>query len=186
MADPAAGSALATAPLDDAYRLRVNALRRLIDALDFEIEAVGGPQRAALAGHAGYQAVQAIPGVGPVLAAVFVAEIGQVQRFASPARLAFWAGLTPRHRESDTVVHRGPITKQGSGLVRWAAVEAGHGAHHADWLTAKRTCIAERRGRNTATVAVPASCSPSSTTAYATARSVPSSRPGKRRGQART
>ena len=58
------------------------------------------------------------------------------------------------HRESDTVVHRGPITKQGSNLVRWAAVEAAHGALHADWLTAKRTRIAERRGRNTATVAV--------------------------------
>jgi hypothetical protein len=32
--------------------------------------------------------------------------------------------LTPRHRESDTVVHRGHITKQGSKLVRWAAIEA--------------------------------------------------------------
>src|SRR5919107_4038429 len=145
---------LTAAPLDGAYRLRVNALCRLIDALDFEITAVGGPLRVALAGHAGYQAVQAIPGVGPVLAAVFVAEVGEVHRFAGPAHLASWAGLTPRHRESDTVVHRGPITKQGSGLVRWAAVEAAHGAHHADWLTARRTRIAERRGRNTATVAV--------------------------------
>ncbi len=35
-----------------------------------------------------------------------------------------WAGLTPRHRESDTTVHRGHITKQGSRLVRWAADEA--------------------------------------------------------------
>ena len=145
---------LAAAPLDGAYRLRVNALCRLIDALDFEITVVGGPLRAGLAGHAGYQAVQAIPGVGPVLAAVFVAEVGEVHRFAGPGHLASWAGLTPRHRESDTVVHRGPITKQGSGLVRWAAVEAAHGAHHADWLTARRTRIAERRGRNTATVAV--------------------------------
>ena len=31
-----------------------------------------------------------------------------------------WAGLTPKHRESDTTVRRGPITKQGSGLIRWA------------------------------------------------------------------
>jgi transposase len=35
-----------------------------------------------------------------------------------------WAGLTPKHHESDTTVHRGRITKQGSRLVRWAAVEA--------------------------------------------------------------
>lgn len=145
---------LARAPLDGAYRLRVNALCRLIDAVDFEIQAVSGPLRAGLAGHAGYQAVQTVPGVGPVLAAVFVAEIGDVERFASPGHLASWAGLTPRHRESDTVVRRGPITKQGSTLVRWAAVEAAQGARNAGWLTTTRSAIAERRGRNIATVAV--------------------------------
>jgi transposase len=145
---------LAQAPLDPAYRLRVNALLRLIDAVDFEIGAVAGPLRVGLAGHAGFQAVQAVPGVGPVLAAVFVAEIGDVARFAGPAQLASWAGLTPKHRESDTVVHRGPITKQGSALVRWAAVEAAQGARNAGWLDEVRTRIAERRGRNIATVAV--------------------------------
>ena len=41
-----------------------------------------------------------------------------------PQQLACWAGLTPKHHESDTTVHRGRITKQGSRLVRWAAVEA--------------------------------------------------------------
>ena len=145
---------LAKAPLDAAYRLRVNALVRLIDALDFEIEAVSGPLRVALADDQGFAAVQAVPGVGPVLAAIFVAEIGDVHRFTSAAHLASWAGLTPRHRESDTVVHRGPITKQGSTLVRWAAVEAAHGSGHAGWLSEKRSTIAARRGRNIATVAV--------------------------------
>ncbi|MGW5237552.1 IS110 family transposase [Monashia sp. NPDC004114] len=52
----------------------------------------------------------------PVLAAVFVAEIGDVGRFRSAAHLASWAGLTPKHRESDTHVRRGRITKQGSRL----------------------------------------------------------------------
>ena len=145
---------LAAAPLDAAYRLRVNALCRLIDALDFEIRAVAGPLRVALAGDPGFAAVQQVPGVGPVLAAVFVAEIGDVHRFASAAHLASWAGLTPRHRESDTVVRRGPITKQGSTLVRWAAVEAAHSAGHAGWLSDKRAAIAGRRGPNVATVAV--------------------------------
>ncbi len=145
---------LAAAPLDAAYRLRVNALLRLIDAIDFEVTAVAGPLRVGLAGHPGFSAVQAVPGVGPVLAAIFVAEIGDAHRFASPRHLASWAGLTPRHRESDTVVRRGPITKQGSTLVRWAAVEAAQGARHAGWLDQTRTRIAERRGRNIATVAV--------------------------------
>jgi putative transposase len=59
-----------------------------------------------------------------VLAAVFVAEIGDITRFGKPEQLTSWAGLTPKHHESDTTIHRGRITKQGSKLVRWAAVEA--------------------------------------------------------------
>ena len=146
---------LAASPLDGPFRARVDALCRLVDAVEFEISAVAGPLRARLAGDPGYRAVQAIPGVGPVLAAVFVAEIGEVDRFASPRHLASWAGLTPKHRESDLVVHRGRITKQGSVLVRWAAVEAAHSVgRHAGWLVSARSRIAERRGRNIATVAV--------------------------------
>jgi transposase len=63
--------------------------------------------------HPGYTAIRVIPGVGPILAAVFVAEIGDITRFGGPEQLASWAGLTPKHHESDTTVHRGRITKQG-------------------------------------------------------------------------
>jgi transposase len=55
----------------------------------------------------GYRAIQKIGGIGPVLAAVFVAEIGDVIRFLTPRQLSSWAGLTPRHRESDVKVVRG-------------------------------------------------------------------------------
>jgi len=96
----------------------------LIEAVDAQVAIFERDLRQELAGHAGYQAIQQIPGVGETFAAIFVAEIGDVRRFASPQHLCSWAGLTPRHRESDTTVHRGPITKQGSRLVRWAAVEA--------------------------------------------------------------
>jgi transposase len=64
-----------------------------------------------LSGHEGYQAVQALPGIGRVLGAVIVAGIGGITRFRHPARLCSWAGLTPRHRESDTKVTRGHVTK---------------------------------------------------------------------------
>jgi transposase len=100
----------------------------------------------ALAGDVGYLAIQAIPGVGPVLAAVFVAEIGDVHRFAAAPQLCSWAGLTPRHRESDTTVRRGPITKQGPRLVRWAAVEAVQRLPVASKQAADFHRIADRRG----------------------------------------
>jgi transposase len=102
----------------------VASLRRLLVAYDQEVTMLGPEIASALAGEVGYLAIQAIPGVGPVLAAVFVAEIGDIHRFAAAPQLCSWAGLTPRHRESDTTVRRGPITKQGPRLVRWAAVEA--------------------------------------------------------------
>ena len=96
-----------------------------------------------------------MPGVGPVLAAVFVAEIGDVTRFASPGHLASWCGLTPRHRESDTTVRRGPITKQGGKLVRWAAVEAAQKLRRDSWLHAERERLAEaRNNRNIAKTAI--------------------------------
>jgi transposase len=107
-----------------AYRLRVDSLLDLIAILNTEIASAEDEVAYHLAGDKGYLAIQEIPGVGPVLAGIFVAEIGDATRFSSPDRLASWAGLTPRHHESDTNVHRGSITKQGSRLVRWAAVEA--------------------------------------------------------------
>ncbi|MHB8464962.1 MAG: transposase, partial [Acidimicrobiales bacterium] len=88
-----------------------------------------------------------------VLAAVFVTEIGDISRFSSPDRLASWAGLTPRHRESDTKVRRGSITKQGSRLVRWAAVEAVSRYHGGGDIRVAYHRIAARRGRNIARVA---------------------------------
>jgi transposase len=138
--------------LDPPYAARVGSLRRLIEAFSFEIDVVGRRVAAQLAGHPGYTAVQAIDGVGPVLAAVFVAEIGDVGRFTRPEQLCSWAGLTPRHRESDTTIHRGRITKQGNRLVRWAAVEAVQ-RPRGGVIGRTRARIGERRGANIGKVA---------------------------------
>jgi transposase len=144
---------LAEVALGDAYRLRVDSLVGLIGVFDVEVARFETVVADVLAGHAGYAAVQAIPGVGPVLAAVFVAEIGDVGRFASAARLCSWAGLTPRHRESDTTVHRGHISKQGSRLVRWAAVEAVGRQRGQSLVAAHGRRVAERRGNGVGRVA---------------------------------
>ena len=95
--------------------------------------------------------------VGPVLgsvAEIFVAEIGEVGPFRSAEALCSWAGLTPRHRESDTKVTRGGISKMGSRLVRWAAPEAVSAYKGGPVLREDFHRIAERRGRNKARVAV--------------------------------
>jgi transposase len=139
--------------LTEADRWRIGSLRRVLELLDGEIDRFHALARARLGHYPGYRVIQMIPGVGPVLAAVFVAEIGDVTRFPDPARLASWAGLTPRHRESDTTVHRGRITKQGSRLVRWAAVEAVKRVGTQTRIGQTRERVAARRGRNIGTVA---------------------------------
>jgi transposase len=139
--------------LPTAMRAKVNSAVRLIDAIDFEIDTFARLVTGRLRDHPGYAAVQTIPGVGPTLGAVFVAEIGDVRRFCRPEQLTSWAGLTPRHHESDTRVHRGRITKQGNKLVRWAAIEAVQRIGPHTRLGAFRDQVAERRGRNQAKVA---------------------------------
>jgi transposase len=144
---------LAKVPLGFAYAERIRSLLDLIDILDGHEARFAAMIAERLRAHPGYQAIQQLPGIGPVLAAVFVAEIGDVQRFAGPAQLCSWAGLTPTHRESDTIVRRGHITKQGSKLVRWAAVEAIQRQPDTTKIARDRQRIEARRGRNIAKIA---------------------------------
>jgi len=61
-----------------------------IDRVAVICDLAGGWIAASLATDPGYRAIQQIPGVGPTWAAVFVAEIGDVTRFASPRHLCSW------------------------------------------------------------------------------------------------
>lgn len=142
------------APLGPPYRARVASLQGLLAHVAAEVGALDAAIASTLKGHRGYEAAQAIPGVGKVLAAVFVAEIGDVTRFSSPEELASWAGVTPRHHESDTTVRRGSVTKQGSKLLRWAAVEAATSPRLPKGFAATYARLAQRRGKRIAKVAI--------------------------------
>ena len=151
---PAGAAELAAAELGASYRWRVESLRRLIGRYDVEVRSLERMIASQLRGDRGYRAIQAIKGVGPTVAAILVAEIGDIERFASAAALCSWAGLTPRHRESDVKVVQGAITKQGSRLVRWALIEAISRYHGGPTLSGKYQALAERRGKNKARVAI--------------------------------
>src|SRR5436305_11298037 len=144
---------LRAAPLDLVYRQRVVSLLELINAYDAEVEMFRTMIAHRFRGHRGYRVIQQISGIGPTFAAIFIAEIGDITRFGRPQKLTCWAGLTPRHRESDTTVRRGPITKQGPRLVRWAAVEATQRLPGASTQAASFHRIADRRGTGIGRVA---------------------------------
>ena len=145
--------ALGTTDVDRArvrQRRRVLLQRRSVLAL---LSLQIGRDVQALRDDKGYWAIQAIDGIGETIAAIFVAEIGDVSRFATPDKLCSWAGLTPRHRESDTKITRGAITKMGSTLVRWAAVEAVARYRGGEPISDAYARIAARRGGKIARVA---------------------------------
>jgi transposase len=139
--------------LADAFTNRIGSLRDLLELYDREIVQSDTRIHMRLKGDPGYEAIQQIAGVGKVLAAVFIAEIGDVHRFPDARQLCSWAGLTPRLRESDTYTRRGHITKQGSRLLRWAAIEAVSGAARDRRVASVKARVGARRGHNIGRVA---------------------------------
>ena len=113
--------------LPQPYGGKVTSPRHLAGELTTEITMLSEVIASLLAGDRGYQVIQQLPGIGPVLAAVITAEIGDVTRFRNAAQLCSRAGLTPRHRESDARVARGHVTGQGSRLLRFSSALAVSG-----------------------------------------------------------
>jgi len=150
---PAGSAYLDSLDLADAYALRVDSLRDLIEVFDEEIHTLDKRIHQQLKDDVGYKTIQQLNGVGRVHAAVFCAEIGDVHRFGSAKKLSSWAGLTPKVRESDLKSYRQRISKQGSRLVRWSAVEAVSRYHGGAEIRDLYTRVAERRGRNIGRVA---------------------------------
>jgi transposase len=118
--------------LADAYLVRVESLRDLIEVYDREVGMLERRIHELLRDDRGYQAIQALDGVGRTIAAIFVTEIGDIHRFRSPEALCSWAGLTPRHRESDTKVVRGTITKMACGRAKRSPAAVGDGRNRVD------------------------------------------------------
>ena len=68
----------------------------------------------------GYQRLQAIPAVGPAIAATIVAESVGIERFHSARQFAAYCGLVPRVRSSAGKAKHGHITRSGPRDLRWA------------------------------------------------------------------
>jgi transposase len=151
---PAGRRFLATVELPAVDRGRVDAALRLMDAVTAEVISVDKELRAAFAGDERIRRLMAIPGIGFLTAAVVLAEVGELSRFASPDQLSSWAGLTPTERSSDEHTRRGHISKQGSRWLRWVMVEAASRPFRDPALRRFEERIARRRGKKIARVAL--------------------------------
>jgi transposase len=68
-------------------------------------------------------AYQALRGVAFLVAVTFVAEVGDVRRFATPQQLMAFLGLVPSERTTGDTVRRGSITKTGNHRARRVLIE---------------------------------------------------------------
>lgn len=69
--------------------------------------------------------ILSIPGISYTLGAIIVAEIGDISRFSSPAKLLAFAGLEPSIYQSGKFVPAsGKMVKRGSPFLRWALLQA--------------------------------------------------------------
>jgi transposase len=89
--------------------------------------------------------LDAIPGVGPVLATALVASVADPRAFRSGRDFSAWVGLVPKQNSSGGKERLGNITKRGDrylrslftagalAVIRYAKL---HGTKHRPWLTA--------------------------------------------------
>jgi transposase len=103
--------------------------------------------------------LRSVPSIGPVTASAVVATVDDVTRFASAHQFEAFLGLVPSEHSSGDKRRLGAITKAGNLRVRVLLVEAAwrilrspkpESAALREWAR----CIAERRGRRIAIVAL--------------------------------
>jgi len=129
---------------------RIDAIDADIDALDTEIEAYLAPFGDAAA------RLDEIPGIGPVAAAIIIAEIGlDMTRFPTPGHLASWAKFAPGIKSSAGRNKGNGSTGHGNRYLARVLGEAAVATSRTDtFLGARYRRIARRRGKKKAIVAV--------------------------------
>jgi transposase len=145
--------------LPEPWRSTVEASLYLIDVLERQIDEIEQELRRLGAEHRYLPLLVTVPGIGCVLGYTIAAEIGDIGRFASPAKLVGYTGLCPRVRQSGEVDRRGALSKHGPPHLRWALIEAAHNAirlhpPYRALLERQRARLGRRRGGSVAAITV--------------------------------
>jgi transposase len=91
--------------------------------------------------------LQTLPGVGPTVAAILVAELGDIAWYTKFSQLRKLAGLDIQRVESGQWAGTARISRGGKSLLRWALYQAAMGAcRNAGWRARREGRIAKRRG----------------------------------------
>lgn len=145
-----------TAELDEATRALATPLVEALEAITPRIKQVETKLEQLCAEEPVVQLLCTAPGVGPVVAAVFVSVVDEAKRFRRAHEVESYLGLVPS--ESTSVTRRlGAITKHGNSYARSMLVQAAQcilQIRGDDPLKRWGESVAERRGKKVAIIAV--------------------------------
>jgi len=116
---------LAEGGLPEPWRSHVTTALALIDDLTAHIAHLERELRRVGKSHRYVPLLLTAPGIAWVLGSTIAAEIGDIARFPTPAKLLGYTGLCPRVYQSGARDRRGPLSKVGPRYLRWALLEAG-------------------------------------------------------------
>ena len=114
--------------IPDPWRRNVDVSLALIDDLELQIAQLTVQLKRQGADHRYIPLLVTAPGLGWINAYTIASEIGDIDRFATPAKLCGYTGLCPRVKQSGASDRRGPISKHGPRYLRWALFEAAMNA----------------------------------------------------------
>jgi hypothetical protein len=110
--------------IPDPWRSNIDVSLALIDDLELQIAALTVQLKRQGVDHRYIPLLVTAPGIGWINAYTIASEIGDIGRFASPAKLCGYTGLCPRVKQSGATDARGPLSKHGPKYLRWALFEA--------------------------------------------------------------
>jgi len=103
-------------------RLSLDALARQYENITAEIRAIEKHIHTWHRSCEESRRLEAIPGIGPLVATALVAEVGDWKAFSSGRNLAAWIGLVPKQHSTGGKERLGRISKQGNRYLRWLLV----------------------------------------------------------------
>lgn len=141
-------------------RQSVQTQLELLDEVEDHIQSCEQEIRTVVQATPAMELLTTLPGVGSILAVVIALEIGDIDRFPGPDRLASYSGMVPRIKSSGGKTTFGRVRPDVNRYLKWALIEAANiiMMNRARWpnrhVVRLYLRIRERRGHAKAIVAV--------------------------------
>lgn len=133
-------------PVSDALAFEIKDLTASLETLRERIQTIEGEVVKAAERFPGYALLLTIPGIGPTLAAVLLAEIGDIRWYEKPSQIRKLAGLDIVRVQSGRFAGTARISRCGRPLLRWALYQAALGAAKTPSIREIRRRMIDKRG----------------------------------------